>query len=442
MDAQNDKPRQPAGKPIEADAIIIGAGYAGGTVARELALRGLTPVVLEAQNRIGGRIWTGTFAGEQVEVGGEWLGPQQTLIHRELNRYHITTYPEVVTEQVVLPADEGFQNLPPKEAYGALGALWAQFYEGSEHYFEKPHEPLFRKDLLVSVDPLSLRDRLSQLRLSPTELKWLNGETSVYSGGPSTIGALTAMAQWIQLSGGSYETYATTMSLRPTGGMTAVLQAMLKESKADIRLNSPVTRVVEGRGRVMVEVADGSKYVSRVVVVATPVNMWKTIDFSPRLPRAHAQATTQGMGVPHATKMFVHIQGDVPATAAQAGEGSPILLMVPQQRTAEGRLFVAFTGPSLDVGDEKQVRSAVRRFLPGATILGYRAMEWGKQRYSGGGWGIRRPHQLLQLFGEIDEPHGRVVFAGGDMAQGWNGAFVEGAVESGLRAAAQAAAMA
>ncbi|MDX3855601.1 flavin monoamine oxidase family protein [Streptomyces sp. AK02-01A] len=424
------------------DAIVIGAGYAGGTVARELALRGLKPLVLEARNRIGGRIWTGTFSGAQVEIGGSWLGPQQTLIHKELNRYSLSTFEDVAAEQVVLPGDQGFQILPPADAYDTLGQLWGEFYAGSENYFERPQEPLFRKDLLAAVDPLSLADRLGQMQLSPTELQWLNSETSVYSGGPSTRGSLTGMAQWIQLSGGSYGTYSTTMSLRPTGGMTAALQAMFDESQADIRLNSPVKKVTEANGLVTVETAAGARFVSPVVVVATPANVWKTITFSPGLPAAHTQATTQGIGVPHATKMWVHVRGNVPATAAQAGEGSPILLMVPQQQLADGRLFIAFTGPSLNVNNAAEVQAAVQQFLPGTTLIRYQAMEWAKEQYTMGGWGLRRPNQLLQLFPRIEEPHGRIVFAGADIARGWHGAFIEGAIESGFRAAEQAAALA
>ncbi|MFD0312234.1 flavin monoamine oxidase family protein [Streptomyces sp. NPDC127119] len=420
------------------DAIVIGAGYAGGTVARELALKGLRPLVLEARGRIGGRVWTGTFAGTQVEIGGSWLGPQQPLIHKELKRYQLSTFEDVAAEQVVLPNDQGFKNHTPAEAYDALGQLWGEFYAGSEKYFERPAEPLFRSDLLASVDPLSLADRLGQLSLSPTELKWLNGETSVYSGGPSSRGSLTGMAQWIQLSGGSYGTYGTTMSLRPSLGMTAALQAMFNEAQADIRLNSPVKKVTESSGMVTVETAAGAQFTSRVVVVCTPTNVWKNITFSPGLPAAHTQATSQGIGIPHATKMWIQVKGTVPATAAQAGEGSDILLMVPQQQLSEGRLFIAFAGPSLNVSSAANVQTAVQQFLPGATVLRYQAMEWAKDQYSGGGWGLRRPNHLLQLFPRIEQPHGRILFAGADIATGWHGAFIEGAIESGFRAAAQA----
>ncbi|MDT0433390.1 MULTISPECIES: flavin monoamine oxidase family protein [Streptomyces] len=421
-----------------ADVIIIGAGYAGATAARELALKGLKPLVLEAQNRIGGRVFTTTYAGAQVEAGAGWLGPQQPLIHAELRRYNIGTYEDVAAEQFILPGNQGFQTLDPAAALTSLDQLWSTFYSGSANYFERPYDPLYRADLLQSVDPLSLADRLGKLSLSPTEKQWLNSETSVYSGGSSSLGALTGMAQWIQLAGGTYGEYTTTMSLRPVGGMIAVLQKMLTEAKADVRLSSPVKKVTQSGGTVTVETTSGATFTAPAVVVATPTNTWKNITFSPGLPTAHKRASSEGIGIPHATKVWVHVQGSIPPSVAQAGEGSPILMMVPQVKTAKGRLYVAFTGPSLDVANASAVQTAVQQLLPGTTVLEYQAMEWAKQQYTGG-WGLRRPGQLLGLFPAIEQPHGRILFAGGDIAKGWHGAFIEGAIESGFRAAGQAA---
>ncbi|MGW4077790.1 flavin monoamine oxidase family protein [Streptomyces asiaticus] len=431
--------RASAAGATAADAIVIGAGYAGGTVARELAARGLKPVVLEARDRVGGRIFTATFGGEQVELGGAWLGPQQELVHAELKRYGIGTYLDTVAEQVVLPGPSGLRTMSPEQAATVVEPLWNSFYEGSQKYFERPHDPLYRKDLLASVDPLSLQDRLGKLSLAPEELATLSGETSVYSGGKSTFGSLTGMAQWIQLSGGSYGTYTTTMTLRPVGGMGALLTAMLNESKADVRLSTPVTKITEAKGVVTVETSNGQTFTSPVVVVATPTNTWRSIAFSPGLPTAHAQAASQGIGVPLATKVWMQLRGQVPAVQGQAAEGSALPMLIPQQQTSKGRIMVGFAGPSLDVSNRTKVLEAVRAYIPGAELLDYRVMEWGKAPYINGGWGLRKPNQLLTLFPAIEQPHGRILFAGADIARGWHGAFIEGAIESGLRAAEQAA---
>ncbi|MDT0441417.1 flavin monoamine oxidase family protein [Streptomyces johnsoniae] len=431
--------RNAAGDEI-ADAIIIGAGYAGGTVARELSAQGMSSIILEARDRIGGRIWTDTFAGAQVEVGGGWVGAQQVLVQRELSRYGITTEIDVAPERMMLPSENGFESMTPAEALAVLSPLWAEFYAGADDYFERPSEPLYRRDLLEGVDWKSLADRLDEIALSPTEFMRLNGETSMYSGGPSTIGALTGMAQWFQLAGGTYGSFLSTAD-KPAGGMIALLDAMLDDAQADVRFDSPVTSITESGGQVTVETTGGATFAAPVVVVATPTNVWKHISFQPGLPPAQAAAAGDGIGVPHSKKMWLHVSNKE-AVTVQAEEGAPIAMLMAAQELEEGRLMVAFPGPSLDTSDAAAVRQAVQQLLPDTSVLEYRSQDWGRDPWSRGGWGLRRPNQLLDLFPQIEEPHGRILFAGADIAQGWHGAYIEGAVESGLRAAQQALSLA
>ncbi|MBK3588933.1 FAD-dependent oxidoreductase, partial [Streptomyces sp. MBT57] len=398
-------------------------------------------LVLEARDRIGGRVWTSTFAGERVELGGGWFGPGQQLVERELQRYSIGTTLDVAPTVAVMPDGNGYRSAPPEETFGRLGTLFDEFYAGSAEYFSRPLEPLHRKDLLQTVDRLSLADRIGQLDLSPVDHQWVAGSTAPFAGS-NDWGGLTGLAQWYQLAGGTYDGFHSTMSLRPDGGMTSVLSAMFAESTAVVRLNSRVTSVSRAGAWTQVRLSGGQAYRSRVVVVATPVNTWNTIAFAPGLPKTHTDAVREGVGVPHATKVWLHVRGSSEAVYAQSDETGPIQLLLPQQELPGGRLYVGFTGPSLDVSDRAAVQAAVRRFIPGATLVGHRAMEWSKDTYARGGWGLRRPGQLLRQLPAIQEPHGQLVFAGSDIASGWYGAFVEGAIESGLRAADQAVTLA
>ena len=66
---------------VDADVCVVGAGYAGLTAARRLHQGGKTVVVLEARDRVGGRIWTEPLAdGTPVDRGGAWLGPKHDAI--------------------------------------------------------------------------------------------------------------------------------------------------------------------------------------------------------------------------------------------------------------------------------------------------------------------------------------------------------------------------
>src|SRR5438045_4135676 len=78
---------------IDADVCIVGAGYAGLTAARRLRAAGKDVAVLEARDRIGGRIWTQTLAGgTPVDRGGAWLGPHHDRSFALAREVGATTY--------------------------------------------------------------------------------------------------------------------------------------------------------------------------------------------------------------------------------------------------------------------------------------------------------------------------------------------------------------
>src|SRR5687768_12754708 len=78
---------------MDADVCIVGAGYAGLTAARRLSQAGKTVVVLEARDRVGGRIWTYELPdGTRIDRGGGWLGPQHDAIFGLARELDVTTY--------------------------------------------------------------------------------------------------------------------------------------------------------------------------------------------------------------------------------------------------------------------------------------------------------------------------------------------------------------
>src|SRR5918998_3326101 len=83
---------------MDADVVIVGAGLAGLTAARDVIAGGGTPVVLEARDRVGGRLLNEDIGGGQVvEVGGQWIGPGQervAALARELGLETFRTWSE------------------------------------------------------------------------------------------------------------------------------------------------------------------------------------------------------------------------------------------------------------------------------------------------------------------------------------------------------------
>ena len=80
-------------EPIDVDVCVVGAGYAGLTAARRLTQGGTSVVVLEARDRVGGRVWTQTRAdGSPVDRGGGWLAPYHDRAFALAGEVGVRTY--------------------------------------------------------------------------------------------------------------------------------------------------------------------------------------------------------------------------------------------------------------------------------------------------------------------------------------------------------------
>ncbi|WP_406863604.1 NAD(P)/FAD-dependent oxidoreductase [Streptomyces sp. HUAS MG47] len=423
------------------DAIVVGAGFAGVTAARELRARGRRVLLLEARDRLGGRTWTDTFAGQQIELGGAWVHWSQPHIWTELTRYGVPVVEDAFPERIVLPTEGEQRSYELIDAYVRITELLNKVFEGTELHFPRPHDPLHHADQLGAFDALSLQDRLDQLDLTPDEITWISGLLATELGGSTERGAFSMLAQWWALGMLNQRGYYSIVSLRPRTGMTGLLEKMVEDNPPEIRLDSPVTSIDDHGDGVTVTTRSGERFTARTAVVAVPTNMWRTIDFPAGLPNAHAAVAATGLGVPHGSKLWLHLRGDLDNFMAQGPQGAPLSVLFPHSELGDGRLMIAFSvDPELDLGSFAAVEKAVQLLEPKAELVDYRVQDWGRDEFSQGGWGNRPPRHLTTVHRELQQPHGRLTFASGDIADGWAGC-IDGAVESGLKAAHQSAAL-
>ena len=81
-------------EPTDADVVVVGAGIAGLIAARDLVAAGKEVVVLEARDRVGGRVLNHQLSdGTTVELGGQWIGPKQLRMAKLAADLGLETFP-------------------------------------------------------------------------------------------------------------------------------------------------------------------------------------------------------------------------------------------------------------------------------------------------------------------------------------------------------------
>ncbi|MEF3402587.1 flavin monoamine oxidase family protein [Agromyces sp. CCNWLW203] len=96
---------------IDCDVVIVGAGASGLTAATKLKAAGKSVVVLEARDRIGGRLWTDDIDGAMLEIGGQWVSPDQDALIETLAELGLDTYERFREGENVYIAENGERRL-------------------------------------------------------------------------------------------------------------------------------------------------------------------------------------------------------------------------------------------------------------------------------------------------------------------------------------------
>ncbi|WP_350347893.1 NAD(P)/FAD-dependent oxidoreductase [Agromyces sp. G08B096] len=96
---------------IDCDVVIVGAGAAGLTAATRLKEAGRSVVVLEARDRVGGRLWTDDIDGATLEIGGQWVSPDQDALIETLDELGLETYSRYREGENVYIGEDGERRL-------------------------------------------------------------------------------------------------------------------------------------------------------------------------------------------------------------------------------------------------------------------------------------------------------------------------------------------
>ncbi|MDP9985806.1 putrescine oxidase [Arthrobacter oryzae] len=294
---------------LNRDVVVVGAGPSGLTAARELKKSGLTVAVLEARDRVGGRTWTDTVDGAMLEIGGQWVSPDQTALLELLAELNLETYPRYRDGESIYIGADGTPvrytgdtfPVDPETAVemdrlvALLDGLAAEI---------GPTEP-WAHPKARELDTISFHHWLRQ---NSANEEACNNIGLFIAGGMLTkpAHAFSALqAVLMAASAGSF-THLTDedfiLDRRVVGGMQQVSLLQAQELGDDVVLDSPVRTInweqdADSGHRVTV-VSDRATVNARFVIMAVPPNLYSRVSFNPPLPRRqHQMHQHQSLGL-------------------------------------------------------------------------------------------------------------------------------------------------
>jgi monoamine oxidase len=442
----------------EADVIVVGAGLAGLAAARRLTADRVSVVVVEARERVGGRVLNHDIGdGKVVEVGGQWIGPTQDRLAALATALGLETFPTYSNGHNLIEYGGSLRRykgtIPRINPVVLLDVERAQ--RRLNHLARSvPLRAPWEAPNAAKLDGQTLATWMRRnLATKPGRMLLELGVEAVWAAQPEDFSLLHALF-YIHSAGGLerlFDTEGGAQQDRFVGGSQLVPIRMAEElGEERLVLGAPVRRVEHAEAGVTVH-ADGHVLHGKRAILALAPTLAGRIAYDPPLA-GYRDQLTQRMPLGTVAKCmaiydepFWRAEGLSGQAASDVGpvrltfdnsppDGSPGLLL----GFLEGR-----RARELGRVSEPERRTAVigcftRLFGPrAASPDAYVELLWAEEEWTRGCYGCHMPPGAWTNYGPaLHQPIGPLHWAGAEYAHVWSG-YMEGAVRSGEAAAAE-----
>jgi monoamine oxidase len=439
----------------ETDVCIVGAGYAGLTAARRLTGAGKTVVVLEARDRVGGRVWTQPYEGFRLDFGGTFLGPDQDAVRKLVSEFGLETFPTHYEGEKVMTIEGGtrrYKGLIPKLSPFAIGSLGVGMARLDAMAKKVPLDEPWNDSRSRKWDRMSAAAWLNQHSHIPVGRHLLGATVrGVMCCDPSEV-SLLHFLYLIRSANGLNNLLSTKGGYQQdqlVNGAQSMANRIAEDLGAGLFLQTPVRSITQNDTGVRVKAKGDVSVRAKHVIVAIPPTLAAQLRYDPVLPTDKAQLLDR---LPTGSVRKLLAIYDEAFWRKDGLAGETVGVDSPIEMTLDGSppsgrpgiiMGFAFGPMARQLGgltdDERRrvvLADYARRFGPKASNpTDYIDHEWADEPWSRGGMMARWSPGVISQFGAaLRRPVGRIHWAGTETATVSHGT-IDGAIRSGERAA-------